>query len=271
MDEQNMVTQPQVTEEVQAQPSSMEQAPEVATPSQETPKLKVKYLHEEKELDINEAVPYVQKGMDYDRVRDRYESTKPVLSFVEELAKENGLSVEQYIEAVKEWKEQERIRSLAEQEGISEELASRLTMLERKEIQREQERIAYEQQQRQTMQYQEFFDYFKAENGRTFDPERDTISDEVWTMVNTGKPLIDAYQYHEARTLKQKIREMEEKLNIQTTNQKNAESSTGSVTGNGAIGDDFISLETFNANKHDRNWIIKNFNKITNSRSKWSG
>jgi hypothetical protein len=51
-------------------------------------------------------------------------------------------------------------------------------------------------------------------------------------------------------------------------NQKNADSSTGSVKGDKPIGD-FISYETFEKNRHDQNWIKKNFTKIVESRAKW--
>lgn len=52
-------------------------------------------------------------------------------------------------------------------------------------------------------------------------------------------------------------------------NAENAKSSMGSVTGQGETTDGFISFETFEAKKTDRNWIMKNLTKITKSRAKW--
>ena len=124
-------------------------------------------------------------------------------------------------------------------------------------------------QQKQQQEYQQFFEYFASENERSFDPAKDTIPDEVWQQVQNGKPLLDAYQAHEARSLKARLKELEIKLTAQETNIKNEEASTGSLTGNGGTASDFIDAATFEKHKDDRNWIIKNLSKIQKSRAKW--
>jgi hypothetical protein len=84
----------------------------------------------------------------------------------------------------------------------------------------------WKEQQKKNAVYEEFFQYFKEENGRDFDTTKDTIPQEVWDSVNKGKSLVDAYAIHESKQLKAKLKALE-------TNTLNAESSTGSVTGNG--------------------------------------
>lgn len=106
----------------------------------------------------------------------------------------------------------------------------------------------------------EFFELFKDENGRAWEAT-DGIPKEVIELQSKGKSLPDAYNAYLKATYKSKISAVE-------VNEKNAKSSTGSVKGNGnSTGD--ISQEVFEANKHDREWVIKNFSKITESRAKW--
>lgn len=277
MEENTVVTTPQETGidtnvgTIETTNNDTQQTTQQTTTEQSTPQaFKVKYLHEEKEVPYDEAPTYIQKGMDYDRVKGKYEETKPVLSFVEELAQESGMSVQEYLQAAREYREAEKIRALAEKEGISEELAQRLTKLERNEQDRQHQEHQRQQEARKNQEYNEFFTYFESENGRSFDGTKDAIPDEVWQGVAKGKTLLDSYQSYEARMLKDKVKELESKLQTQQTNVSNNATSTGSVTGNGAITADFISQELFNNNKHDREWVVKNFERINQSRKSWS-
>lgn len=277
MEDNNVATMPQETI-VTSNESIDATTPQTNEPKEENVQahhaeqiFKLKVNHDEVELPYSEMVKLGQKGMDYDRVKSKYEETKPVLSFVEELAQENGMSVQDYLNAAREYREAERIRQLAESEGISEELAQRLTKLENSDKERQQQESQRQQEARKQAEYQEFFEYFEKENGRSFDTAKDSIPDEVWQGVSKGKTLLDAFQANEAKVLKDKIRELESKLQIQQTNTANNATSTGSVTGNGATNTDFISQETFNNNKQDRSWIIKNFDRINQSRKSWTG
>lgn len=71
------------------------------------------------------------------------------------------------------------------------------------------------------------------------------------------------------KSYEDKIAQLETKVQAYETNSKNAATSPGSVTGNGPSGSDFISLETFEANKHDSAWVMRNFSKINESRANW--
>lgn len=83
-----------------------------------------------------------------------------------------------------------------------------------------------EQQAKQANEYGEFLEYFRTENGKEFNPSTDKIPDEVWAQTAKGKNLTDAYAYHDSRQLRAKLKAFE-------TNQANASSSPGSLTGNG--------------------------------------
>jgi hypothetical protein len=222
----------------------------------EQPKIKVKFNHEEKELSYDEAVQLAQKGMNYDKQVERLKQleTDPRLSFVEEMANAYGMSPQQYIEAVKEAQEQERLNQLIEQ-NIPEEYAREMLESRKFREQFESEKRHKEQEERQMREYQDFFETFP--NVKVED-----ISQETWLKVNQGVPLKYAYMEHENSILKRE-------KNAQEVNAKNAETSTGSVTGNGKSINEYISAEEFQAKKSDRNWVIKNLSKISASRSKW--
>ena len=114
---------------------------------------------------------------------------------------------------------------------------------------------------RKSAETNEFFALFKEENGKAWE-EADGVPKEVIELQTKGKSLPDAYNAYLLTTYKSKIGATE-------TNKKNAESSTGSVNGNGSTGAGEISQETFEAKKGDKRWVINNLSKITESRAKW--
>lgn len=179
---------------------------------------------------------------------------------------------EQYMNAKAESERlqmEQRIREEYEAKGLPDELIEELIESKKDREERKKEKEEKAEQERKNAEYAEFFEYFKAENGRDFNSATDVIDQEVWDMVDKGKSLTDAYAYNVNKQLKAKIAEFENKLKALETNQANAESSTGSLTGNGSTGGDHISFEMFEANKHDQRWVMKNLTKIQESRSKW--
>ncbi|MFE8704131.1 hypothetical protein ACFYKX_26545 [Cytobacillus sp. FJAT-54145] len=169
--------------------------------------LRVKYNKEELELDENTARELAQKGLNYDKLQEKLQQfeSDPRLSFVEELAREQGMDVNQYLEAVKEWKEQERLNELV-QKNIPEDLAKEIleTRKMREEIQNEKKQKA--EQEKQSQEFNEFFQFFKDANGRDYDPQNDKLPDEVWQMQNQGVPLKFAYMQHQHNELKTQLK-----------------------------------------------------------------
>lgn len=217
---------------------------------------KVKYLHEEKEIPYEEAPTYIQKGMDYDRIRSKYEESKPVLSFVEELAQRNGMNVNEYLQAVKDYERQQEIETLSTQNSLDPELAEELYLLRQERQEKESQKQQMAIQERQNKEYLDFVNAFP-------DVKPEEIPNDVWRIKDEeGLPLKVAYKLWEGDSLKRK-------LQINETNQANASSSTGSLTGNGSSSPTFISYDTFNKNKNDRNWVMKNFKQINDSRKNW--
>jgi len=108
-------------------------------------------------------------------------------------------------------------------------------------------------------------------NFRSVYPEVDakTIPDVVWEKVNSGMALVDAYRVHENTVIKEELAELKKALQVQKTNEANAATSPGSVKGTGETADDFITFDTFEKNKANQSWVIKNYKRIIESRQKW--
>ena len=167
----------------------------------------------------------------------------------------------QYDEAVKKAQEEQEIQNHIDK-GIDPEIARELAEMKKFKQQYEQEIQTKQQKEKQQRDFQEFLEAYPNVNASE-------IPSEVWQEVEKGTPLKLAYGLHENSILKAKLAEYEKGSKTQQINATNAESSTGSVTGNGSPNDGFISYETFEANKNDRNWIMKNFKQISESRAKW--
>jgi hypothetical protein len=267
MSEELIVAQPQVTETVAP---IVTPAVENTTPPTET--FKIKYNHEEKEIPLEEARELAQKGMHFDKAIEKAKTEAHQAardSYIAEQGYEwNGRQVTteaEYKQAVKESEMYEKLQAQQLPEEVIKELVESRNFRE----QLTQEKQTATQQRKQEAEYKEFFEYFAKENERSFDPAKDSIPEDVWLATHKGKTLLDAYQASEAKTYKTKIKELETQLNINKTNEVNASTSTGSVTGQGNVSDGAITLATFEANKHDSGWVQRNFKKIMESRAKW--
>lgn len=122
----------------------------------------------------------------------------------------------------------------------------------------------------QAAEFGEFMNYFKEEYGRAFDPTTDKIPAEVLAAQKQGVKLKDAYIPYRLQEMKAEMADMRKKLQADETNRKNADSAVGSVKSDGQTGTgDFITFDTFEANKHDQKWLMKNMSAVLKSRAKW--
>lgn len=226
---QTTEVQQEVVVEVETQTQQTEQQPA-------QPFLKIKHLDKEYDLSPDDAKTYAQKGFDYDRVREKYDGAKPVLSFVEELAKEAGYQdVNQYLEAAKEYKKQEQLNKLVEQ-NIPEDVAKEI--MENRQF-REQYKTKEQQLKEQERQTKEFDLFMKSYP----EVKSDQIPENVWTEFQGGKSLVDAYAKHENSLLKQELAKFKETEATKVKNAENANLSTGSVTGQGNLNDKPLTAE----------------------------
>jgi len=228
-------TPTETPEQVETQAETTEINPEAqpqATETTETPQpfLKVKYNKEELDLDEERARELAQKGLNYDKLQERLQALEsdPRLSFVENLAKQYGMTPDEYIQAVQAQQEQERINELVQQ-GISEELAQEMLENRKFRQQFEAERQAKAEEEKKNAEYNDFFDYFKQANGRDFNSQTDEIPQSVWEMNANGIPLKYAYMQHLNQQLQQQLQTLKQ-------NEENAKKApVGSVTANGSV------------------------------------
>lgn len=192
----------------------MEETEELTTDTQEeTPqidepqKIKVKYNHEEMELPIDDAVPLIQKGMNYDKLQEKVQQFEadPRLSFVETLAKEQGMDVNEFIEAYQQWQEQEKVNQLVQQ-NIPPELAQEILESRKDRETRKQQEQQQQQEAKKAEEAQEFFKYFAEVNGREYLPNKDQIPTEVFEMNAQGVPLKWAYMQHHNNQLQSQLK-----------------------------------------------------------------
>jgi hypothetical protein len=221
------------TEEVESTEQSTEQP-------EQTPFLKVKYNKEEMELDEERARELAQKGLNYDKTLERLQALEsdPRLAFIEQLASQHNMTPQEYIEAVKQQQEQERINQLVEQ-GISEEIAQELLENRKFREQFDAEKKAKAEEEKKNADYNEFFDYYREANGRDFVPNQDTIPQSVWDATEKGVPLKFAYMMHENSQLRNQLTTLKQ-------NESNAKKApVGSVTAHGGnqieSEDDFLA------------------------------
>lgn len=203
----------ETTEEVQEQ---TEQAKEEAR------KLKIKYNHQELELGEDEAIPLIQKGMNYDKALEKLKAleTDPRLSFVEELANENNMTVSEYLEAVKAHKEQQKLNELI-QSNIPEEYAKEILENRKFREQLENQNKTKAQEEKQQQDFREFLEVFPDVNATDIPPE-------VWKMAENGVPLKFAYMQVENQKL-------QNELKILKQNQENKKKAPiGGVTQHGS-------------------------------------
>lgn len=199
----------------------------IETPS-EPLKFKVKYNKEEQELTYDDAVPLIQKGMNYDKLQERLQQfeSDPKLALIQELAADQGLTPDEYVQQVREWREQEKLNQLI-QSNIPEDLAKEVleTRKLRDEIKQEKEQKA--KQEQEGKEFQEFFQTYKENTGKDFDPQKDQLPPEVWEIQAQGVPLKFAYLQHHTK-------ELQNQLKILKQNEENAKRApVGSVSTHG--------------------------------------
>lgn len=222
----------EVAEDTTETTETTEETQEQTEAKEEARKLKIKYNHQELELGEDEAIPLIQKGMNYEKVQEQLNQLKndPRLSFVEELANENNMTVNEYLEAVKQTREQEKLNQLI-QSNIPEELAREILENRKYREQQEAEKKAQQAESQRNAEFQDFLNTFpnvKAED----------ISPEVWQLHQQGTPLKFAYMQNEYNKMQNELKVLKQ------NNENKKKAPIGSVTTHGsqevAEEDDFL-------------------------------
>lgn len=217
----------EVIEQTEPQAESTEAQP------QAEPKLRLNYLGEEKEITLEEAKTLAQKGMNYEPLQQKWETSKQTLGKFEEIARKAGFvdanghgDIAAYQEAAAEQLRQREIEEMTQGLELPKELAEELYLSRQERAEREaaKQRLMLEEAQRR--QDLDFLDFYREVNGKDFDATT-KLPKEVLLAMNSGIPPKHAYAEYLAK-------ELVKEKSIERANAENAGLSPGSVTGHGA-------------------------------------
>lgn len=202
----------------------------------------LRHLDEVRTVGEADMVVLAQKGMDYDRIRSKYDESRPVMELFGSFAKQAGMSVPDYVA---------HIRTQAKKAtGMSEAEAKRAVELEDREAvvaakeaaeaqrQNAANQAAAAQTNAEARRRADILEFQKTFPDVAKDPK--SIPQEVWAEVRKGTSLVAAYSKYaiaQAQTARQAA---EHEAAAASQNQKNAARSTGSMktAGDSAKGKD---------------------------------
>ena len=223
----------QETEEPQDKAAETEVEPEKA--KAETDQFELKHLDETRTVSRDEVITLAQKGMDYDRIRWKYDESKPVMELFGSFAKQAGMSIADYLC---------EIRTQAKQaSGMSEAEAKRAVDLEDREAAvsaREAEEAQRQSSANQAAQAKAAADARRSADIAEFqklfpDAAKDpkAIPQEVWANVQSGMTLVSAYSKYAVEQANAARQAAEQKASAASQNQANASRATGSMVSAG--------------------------------------
>ena len=205
----------------------------------------LKHLGEERTVTREEAISLAQKGMDYDRIREKWDAVKddvPRLrmyeSFLKELAEARGGDIDALIDET-------RTRALlakAEAKGEDLSAAAAAAMAVRMRTQGVQEKGTPAEQTKESQDENKagrMIDDFFAAFGRDINPN--DIPQDVWNVAKQTGDLVKPYQRYLNRKLEEENKKLQKELKAAKQQQKNAARSAGSSRseGSGATKDPF--------------------------------
>ena len=236
---------PAVSEGEDAQEGGNEETPAQETQAEAPKTWELRHMGEVRSVNEAEMTVLAQKGMDYDRIRTKYDESKPVMELFSHLAREAGMDISAYVADLR--------AKVKQSSGMSAEDARRAVALEDREAAVAAKEAVQTQRQADanaTAQAKAAADMRRradiAEFKRTFpDAAKDpkAIPQEVWAEVNRGSTLVAAYSKYAVAQAKAAQLAAERRAAVSAKNQTNAARSTGSMksAGENSKGhDDFL-------------------------------
>lgn len=238
-------------EENQTDTDSKEEREIDYTPFLEAISKKAKYNKEPVEVkDFDEVINNFQKGLNYDKMVEKYNNLEhsKAFSYVSKKAQELDMSVDEYMDQVEQYereqekaKEKERIDEMMAN-GVPEDVAKEVvaTSQLRKQLQEEKNQLEKEKKEREEKEKKnrEYADFLEAFP----DVKADDIPKEVFLDAQKSN-LTTAY-------LKWQNAEQKKQIERLKQNEKNRSSSVGSTTQFGSkdeTGETDLFLEGFNS------------------------
>ena len=205
----------------------------VSEQAEEAPFLEVIYNKEKKGLSRDEALTYAQKGMNYDKMVERYNSINAPL---EELARMNNMDVNSFIDHLgrtqMQFEVSNTLNKLKEQYPNSDE--SLLQRLAENEVNR---RLSVQAQQMETQRNEQAnaqrqkalhdVELFKQEFP---DVDYSNLPSQVYDDIRNGHTLLSAYYKYQNSQANEQMQQLKANAEIQKQNEANMNRSFGQTT-----------------------------------------
>lgn len=247
----DLADQPDETEEPETAETEAEaeQKPEAEEPVQETEEqdqlFELKHLDETKSVGREEVIALAQKGMDYDRVRQKYDAAKPAVEWyeknadtvkwLEEMASEQNMSLAEMVDET-------RAEIMARKTNQSVSVCRGIVANERKAMELDAQKKAMESRNQDDRIGAEVKEFLQA-----YPDVGPNIPQEVWDAVNGGSSLINAYRAYENKQLKAQLEKEKTEAQRRAQEEKNKARSTGSQSTAGKRSD----MDAFDAAWYD--------------------
>jgi hypothetical protein len=153
--------------------------------------IEVKYNKELMKIRRDEAPTYIQKGLNYDKVKQKAEELEKQVSYLDRLARLSGYqTTEEFLQAVEQAEQQRRIQEEAQRLGIDEEVY-------RQHFQPVNDELNQLRQELQSLKQQEMIRQIETEVNQLkqkYD-DFDKYSDQIFNLAaERGYSLEDAYK-----------------------------------------------------------------------------
>lgn len=234
----------EVTEEDTAEEVEEGESTEATEASQQTEtevrsedSFTLKYMGEEKSVTREEIVDLAEKGMNYDKVKGQLETARndlrefeqvkadlskrnEQLQYLEELAKEQNMSLDELIENT-------QVQVMHRKTGKDMEVCRGIVANERRarELQAQQATVTATKDQN-AKRDADIAEFMKAYPELASDPKN--VPQEVWDAVNKGESLLSAYRAYEVKALRAELEQQKAAAAEEKRKQENKSRSTGS-------------------------------------------
>ena len=189
----------------------------------------VKHMGAERTIKSSEVTPeLLQKGLDYDRVRAKYDEAKPVLSMFTDFARQAGMSVPDYVKHIRA--EAKKATGMSDADAkLAVDLEDREAAVSAKETAQQVESgVKAQREARIKADLAEFSKAFPEvfEQAKS-DPK--VIPQSVWGDVKNGLTLTTAYSKYAVAQARAEAQSAREGAAVDSANRRNAQRSTGSM------------------------------------------
>lgn len=221
-------------------------------------KLRVKYNKEDRELTVDEAREYAQKGLNYDKVVSERDSIKNSKAYkrLERAAKDKGMTIDEYSDYLDN---QEGITQVKNKYKIDDdEKAQEIYQGEKaKKIvneQQEAEDKAKLEKEKSKKEVSELYAYYKDTYGKEL--TTDDIPQAVYDLSAQGMTLTEAFVRH-------KLNVLEGRAKVAEINNSNNNANPGAINNDGSGGtkeytmEDISKMSQMEVNKLDPKIVAK--------------